>query len=90
MRSHLLAGTLALAAMAAAPAAEPAKPARSQPKQADNSTERVCEDIAMIGSRLTRKRFCGTRAEWADKQLQDKQEIERIQRGPCVSKGGCP
>ena len=91
MRLHLLAATLALTAMAAAPAAvDPAKPPPPKAQQVDNSNERICEDIKMTGSRLTKKRFCGTRSEWADKQLQDKQEVERIQRGPCVSKGGCP
>ena len=88
MRLHLLAAILALTTAAAPAAAGPDEPAKSQAKQVDNSTERVCRDITMTGSRLTKKRFCGTRAEWADKQLQDKQEVERIQRGPCVSKGG--
>lgn len=46
--------------------------------------ERVCEDIIQTGSRLAKKRFCGTRAEWADKQLQDRKMIEQIQASPCV------
>ena len=87
MRLHLLAAILALTIPAASPAAaDPPDPS----KQADKSTERICEDTKMLGSRLAKKRFCGTRAEWADKQLQDKQEVERIQRGPCVRKAGCP
>jgi hypothetical protein len=90
MRLHLLAAILALAVPAAASAADdPAKAAESRTKPA-NAEERICKDITMLGSRLAKKRFCGTRAEWADKQLQDKQEVERIQRSPCVSKGGCP
>ena len=46
--------------------------------------ERICEKVVVTGSRLAAKKFCGTRAEWADKQLQDRQEVERIQRSPCV------
>ena len=47
-------------------------------------SERICEKIVVTGSRLAAKKFCGTRAQWADKQLQDRQEVERIQRSPCV------
>ena len=49
--------------------------------------ERICENITPTGSRLATRRFCGTRAQWADKQLQDRQEIEKIQRSPCVYQG---
>ena len=51
---------------------------------AGDQNERICEDITLTGSRIATKRFCGTRAQWADKKLQDKQEVERIQRSPCV------
>jgi len=51
---------------------------------AGSQNERICEDITLTGSRIATKRFCGTRAQWADKKLQDKQEVERIQRSPCV------
>ena len=51
---------------------------------AGTQNERICEDITLTGSRIASKRFCGTRAQWADKKLQDKQEVERIQRSPCV------
>ena len=51
--------------------------------------ERICETITQTGSRLTTKRFCGTRAEWAEKKLQDRQELEKAQRGPCLPGGGC-
>jgi hypothetical protein len=52
--------------------------------------ERICETIKPIGSRLATKRFCGTRAEWADRKLQEKQALEDAQRSPCVRKAGCP
>ena len=51
--------------------------------------ERICETIKPIGSRLATKRFCGTRAEWADRKLQEKQELERAQLNPCVKRAGC-
>ena len=49
--------------------------------------ERICETITPIGSRLATKRFCGTRSEWADRKLRDKQELERAQLSPCVRDG---
>ena len=41
--------------------------------------EIVCEKQEVIGSRLATRRVCMTRAEWADRKLQDRQEIERVQ-----------
>jgi hypothetical protein len=71
------------------PAALTSGPALAEKKEqpagnADYQNERICEDITLTGSRIASKRFCGTRAQWADKKLQDKQEVERIQRSPCV------
>jgi hypothetical protein len=54
-----------------------------------NPNEKICENITPIGSRLATKRFCGTRAEWADRKLQDKQALEKAQMGPCVRNAGC-
>jgi hypothetical protein len=74
-----------------APAVLSPAPALAQKKQptsnAGDQNERICEDITLTGSRIASKRFCGTRAQWADKRLQDRQEVERIQRSPCVRDG---
>ena len=43
--------------------------------------EKICENITQIGSRLAKRRVCGTRAEWAQRKLQDRQDAEYIQRG---------
>lgn len=64
--------------------AEAQTPSQKTVSTAGNQNERICEDITLTGSRIATKRFCGTRAQWADKKLQDKQEVERIQRSPCV------
>jgi hypothetical protein len=53
---------------------------------AHDPNERVCENIVMVGSRLAKKRFCGTRAEWEARQKQDRDVIEDAQRhaaAPC-------
>ena len=52
--------------------------------------EKICETIKPIGSRLATKRFCGTRAEWADRKLQEKQALENAQRSACMRQAGCP
>jgi hypothetical protein len=41
--------------------------------------EVVCQKQEVVGSRLAVRRICKTRAEWADLQIQDRQEIERVQ-----------
>jgi hypothetical protein len=46
--------------------------------------EKICENIIPIGSRIATKRFCGTRAEWADRKRQDREALERAQLSPCV------
>ena len=30
------------------------------------------------------KKFCGTRAEWADRKRQDRETLEGAQRSPCM------
>jgi hypothetical protein len=42
--------------------------------------EKICESLSMIGSRLSKKRVCATRAEWADRRQQDRRDGEAIQR----------
>src|SRR6478672_7665390 len=46
--------------------------------------QKICEDITMVGSRLATKRICATRAEWAAQKRRDKDEVDRIQRSPCM------
>jgi hypothetical protein len=86
---------IAIVSLGALILAAAAPDTRSQPVPATNTNvgdpnEKICETIKPIGSRLTTKRFCGTRAEWADRKLQEKQALEDAQRSPCVRQGGCP
>lgn len=83
----MLIGGFALAALAMAGAASGKQVAPNH--NVGDPNERICETITPIGSRLASKRFCGTRAEWADRKLQDKQELERAQLNPCVRRAGC-
>ena len=63
-------------AQAAAPApVQNAAPVRVGP----NLNEVICEKQEVLGSRLSSRRVCHTRAEWADLKLQDRQELERAQ-----------
>jgi len=59
----------------------------SQPtKVAADPNERVCEDTIVTGSRLAKKRFCGTRAEWEARKKADRDVVEDAQRhaaDPC-------
>lgn len=72
------AGLLASAPAAAQTAAATAPAATSQ-KPADPNNEVVCEKQEITGSRLGSRRICMTRAKWAERRLQDRQEIEKAQ-----------
>jgi hypothetical protein len=80
-----------LAAMGTLLAAVPVMPlqAGSQSQQtrvAPDPNERICEDTIVTGSRLAKKRFCGTRAEWEARKKADREVVEDAQRhaaDPC-------
>jgi hypothetical protein len=78
MAAALLAGT-AGSAVAQTPAATPAQ-TQASAKPASDPNEIVCEkQESTTGSRLGAKRVCMTRGQWADRRLQDRQELERVQ-----------
>lgn len=66
---------IALAMTGTAPP-EPVAPSGSSA----DPNEKICENMAQIGSRLAKRRVCATRAEWAERRLQDRQDAEKIQR----------
>ena len=73
-----------LASAALAEAGAPASGKQVAPNHnVGDQNERICENITPIGSRLATKRFCGTRAEWADRKRQDRETLEGAQRSPC-------
>lgn len=83
---NCISARIATAAMAALLVAVPAAAqtsAAAAPATATGSAQDpnkiICEKQEVIGSRLATRRVCMTRAEWADRKLQDRQEIERIQ-----------
>jgi len=77
---------LAVLSFGVAPAqADQATPVQSHKlRPPADPNQKICEDITMVGSRIATKRICATREEWAAKKRQDKDEVDRIQRGPCI------
>jgi hypothetical protein len=78
---HLLAATAAL--LLGAGTALAAEPASKERVATPNPNEVVCEKVEVIGSRLGAKKVCMTRAQWAERQLLDRQDLEKtqVQRG---------
>ena len=71
---------IALAGLSVPAASEPTAAKKGDPN------EIICEKIEVIGSRLSTKKVCGTRAEWAEKRKQDREVVDQAQRsanGPC-------
>ena len=65
-----------------------AAPANPSPNQETRANDKVCENITTTGSRLAKKRFCGTKAEWEDRKQQDRDAINKMQsrlNGPCAT-----
>lgn len=48
-------------------------------KKQPDPNEVVCEKQKELGSRLSMKRVCMTRAEWAQRRLLDRQEVDKAQ-----------
>ena len=87
MLRHVILGTVLSFSISAGALAEgaPASGKQVAPNHdVGDPNERICENITPIGSRLATKRFCGTRAEWADRKRQDREALEAAQRGPCM------
>ena len=91
-----LAALAALAAPAAfAQQAEPAAPAADAPavpatELGGDPNEMICRNQGTIGSRLSRRRVCATRQQWADQRRGDRNLTEKAQtnrtwceRGAC-------
>jgi hypothetical protein len=62
---------------------------QSKGKDAPDPNKKICESITPVGSRLATKRVCATRAEWADKRRQDREETEKAQRLSCLTQSVC-
>jgi hypothetical protein len=80
----LIALATLMAGAATAPA--PAEIASQSKRVSADPNERICEDVIQTGSRLAKKRFCGTRAEWEAKKKADRDVVEDAQRhanDPC-------
>jgi hypothetical protein len=48
-------------------------------KPAADPNERICENIH-LGSRVSMRRFCGTRAEWEEFRQAERQAVDKMQR----------
>jgi hypothetical protein len=83
MSIRLILGSVALSLSSTSPLLAKDDPKPANEISADQASASAKPSL-ITGSRLAKKRFCGTRAEWADKRLQDRQAIERIQTSPCV------
>lgn len=76
--SRVAALTLVLAGLALSPAAAAAAdpPAGKAPR---DPNEIVCEKQEVLGSRLSTKRVCMTRAQWQDQRMQDRMDLDKSQ-----------
>lgn len=93
MGIRLFAMAFALSVAGASPSQAFADEKKAQQNAGEDLNEKICENITMVGSRLAQRRVCATRAEWADRKLQDRQAVEKAQTSPCVLKsnsGGKP
>ena len=86
MRKPAILAAIATLAMIASTAPLQADTASQAKRVSADPNERVCEDVIQTGSRLAKKRFCGTRAEWEARKKADREVVEDAQRhanDPC-------
>jgi len=74
----------ALIGIGALPATVSAQAGPAPNTSTGNPNERICENITITGSRLASRRFCGTRAEWAERKRADREALDSAQRSPCM------
>lgn len=72
------ASAVSLAGLAQVASAAPQQQ-QQQPVVRGDPNEMVCEKQQELGSRLSAKRICKTRAQWASDRLENRQEVERVQ-----------
>ena len=83
VRLGVIAAVLLAAPLSAATEAQTGTPAADQ-AYLDYMNQKVCESITVTGSRLGVRRICATRAEWAERKLQDRQAIDNLQTRLCA------
>jgi len=83
MFGKFLALGAAMAIVSAVPAVaqQDDKPASKQ----KDPNQVVCEKVEELGTRLSAKKVCMTRSEWAERRRQDRMDIDRRQMG----RGSC-
>ena len=54
---------------------------------AGDPTQTICEKVEEIGTRLSAKRVCMTRAEWAEQKRRSREEVEKAQQTRCNGEG---
>jgi len=84
MFRHLKLGAILVLSAASLAAPAVAQQQSSSQRPPSDPNERVCQDIIQTGSRLAKKRFCGTRQEWEDKRRADREATEKAQTQLCV------
>ena len=82
-------GWAALPAPLMAADAKPKAAEVPKPEPIKDPNEKVCEKQSVLGSRLTTRRVCATRAEWAEQRRLDKEAIDLGQRPACLPSAGC-
>jgi hypothetical protein len=54
---------------------------------AGDPSQTICEKVEDIGTRLSSKRVCMTRAEWAEQRRRNREEVEKAQQTRCTGEG---
>ncbi|MBO9713128.1 hypothetical protein [Sphingomonas sp.] len=77
-----------LALALAMPAAAQDSNSASKKRKPLDPNETVCKTEDVLGSRLAKRRTCMTRAQWAERQHNDRELVEKTQTQQCTAMGG--
>ena len=81
-RLSLLTAVLLLGSALASPVAF----AQSAPRAQPDPNAKVCEVVSQVGSRLSKKKICATRAQWVEMRRADRETVDQAQRAAAI---GC-
>jgi len=84
-----LAACLALSGAVIAPPAAAADADKRPAARKNDPDQIVCERQEILGSRLSTRKVCHTRQEWAEQRRGDREAVTRAQTGVCVKNAGC-
>ncbi|MDQ4088592.1 MAG: hypothetical protein M3177_11385 [Pseudomonadota bacterium] len=81
MNKALVFAATLVSAVAVAATAQPAATTAAPEEKPAAEEKTICRNVSEVGSRLSRRRVCATKAQWDEMNAQNRLAVDRIQGG---------